>query len=126
MNISKIHNENNKSHTTLLLQEVAGIPTLVLSPPDDLLSWQPDDPFCVPKPCLPSGLLRVSACNRQQPLAISNPHFAFADIGATNKVTGLNPDPEKHITKFFVEPATGLVIQVRSSCLTVYTKFDKF
>ena len=51
-------------------------------------------------------------CRKAQPLALSHPHLCFADKIVKNKVSGLHPDPAKHVTKYYVEPISGVPVKV--------------
>jgi len=73
--------------------------------------------FCYPDgnatSCLGQGLLRVSACRKNAPIIASPPHFLGVDADIQAGVEGLNPDPERHVTKLNIEPSTGLLLQAK-------------
>ena len=59
--------------------------------------------------CLPSGAMYMEPCKRKNeaPLALSMPHFLNADPSYTDRIEGLNPDPEKHQFYMDVMPDFG-------------------
>jgi len=96
-------------------QAIKGINTLVFTPPSDVFA-SPDENkknegFCEPKPCLGSGLLRVTNCRHDAPLVISQPHLCDADENVTKSVEGIHPDPSKHKTRLYVEPNLGVMVK---------------
>ncbi|XP_075988799.1 scavenger receptor class B member 1-like isoform X2 [Anticarsia gemmatalis] len=70
--------------------------------------------FCRNGKCLPNGLIDVTDCYYGFPIALSYPHFWKADDIVSSKVEGLTPDPEKHETAFWIEPQSGLPLEVSS------------
>ena len=47
------------------------------------------------------------------PIIASPPHFLGVDADIQAGVEGLNPDPERHVTKLNIEPSTGLLLQAK-------------
>ena len=99
------------------LQVVEGVKTLVFTPPSDVFAAPEEncrnEGFCVPKPCLGSGLLRVTNCRHDAPLVISQPHLCDADEKVQKTIKGIAPDPSKHKTRLYVEPTLGVMVKVR-------------
>jgi len=94
---------------------VEGVKTLVFTPPSDVFAAPEDNPdnegFCQPKPCLGSGLLRVTNCRHDAPLVISQPHLCDADKNVQKTVKGIKPDPSKHKTRLYLVPTLGVMIK---------------
>ena len=110
----------HQHHSVDFLQEVEGITTMVFSPPSEVFA-SPDENednagFCEPKPCLGTGLLRVSNCRHKAPLVMSQPHLCDADEKVAKSIDGINPDPEKHKTRLYIDPHGGEVVQVKAVC----------
>lgn len=70
--------------------------------------------FCRKGFCLPEGLIDVSDCYYSFPIALSYPHFYKGDEVLFSKVEGLAPNQEKHETSFWIQPDTGLPLDVSS------------
>ncbi|CAH0602037.1 unnamed protein product [Chrysodeixis includens] len=70
--------------------------------------------FCRNGNCLPDGLIDVTDCYYGFPIALSYPHFWKSNEILFSKVEGLSPDPEKHETAFWIEPESGLPLDVSS------------
>lgn len=68
--------------------------------------------FCSNDKCLPEGLMDVSKCYYGFPIALSYPHFWQADKVVFDKVEGLVPDKKKYETAFWIEPTSGLPLDV--------------
>lgn len=96
-------------------QVVKGVKTLVFTPPSDVFASPEENSknvgFCEPKPCLGSGLLRVTNCRHDAPLVISQPHLCDADENVTKTISGIKPDPTKHKTRLFIEPNLGVMVK---------------
>jgi len=96
-------------------EEVKGVKTLVFSPPKEVFAAAHENPdnegFCEPKPCLGPGMYRLSNCRHDAPVVLSSPHLYGADEATINSVKGIHPDPNKHKTRLFVEPNTGVMVQ---------------
>jgi len=94
---------------------VEGVKTLVFTPPSDVFAAPEEncrnEGFCVPKPCLGSGLLRVTNCRHDAPLVISQPHLCDADENVQKTIKGITPDPSKHKTRLYVEPTLGVMVK---------------
>jgi len=95
--------------------DVKGIKTYLFEPPNDVFADAADNPdnegFCEPKPCLGSGLLRVSNCRHDAPLVITQPHLCGAAKSVQETIEGLNPDPKIHQTQLYVEPNLGVIVE---------------
>lgn len=64
--------------------------------------------FCTKKDnCFGDGVMDISPCSRDAPIAISKPHFLDAPEKLIG-ITGLNPLREEHDTFVDVEPWTGI------------------
>ncbi|KAF9794086.1 hypothetical protein SFRURICE_013551 [Spodoptera frugiperda] len=70
--------------------------------------------FCRHGKCLPAGLIDVTDCYYGFPIALSYPHFWKGDEILSSKVEGLSPNPELHETAFWIEPVSGLPLDVSS------------
>ncbi|XP_045529343.1 scavenger receptor class B member 1-like [Pieris brassicae] len=68
--------------------------------------------FCRHGKCLPEGLLDVSDCYYGFPIALSYPHFYKGDDVLFTKIEGLKPDKEVHETRFWIQPDSGLPLDV--------------
>ncbi|XP_012253563.1 protein croquemort-like [Athalia rosae] len=62
--------------------------------------------------CTPSGLINVTACRYGAPAYVSLPHFHKADPIYREKVTGMDPNDEKHGFRIILEPTTGIPLDV--------------
>ncbi|KAJ8706358.1 hypothetical protein PYW08_010984 [Mythimna loreyi] len=70
--------------------------------------------FCRHGNCLPPGLIDVTDCYYGFPIALSYPHFWKGDAILSSKVEGLTPNKEQHETAFWIEPQSGLPLDVSS------------
>ncbi|KAJ0182963.1 hypothetical protein K1T71_000939 [Dendrolimus kikuchii] len=70
--------------------------------------------FCRKGHCLPDGVLDVTDCYYGFPIALSYPHFYQGEDILFSKVEGLSPNKEKHETRFWIQPDTGLPLDVSS------------
>ncbi|CAH2056127.1 unnamed protein product, partial [Iphiclides podalirius] len=68
--------------------------------------------FCRRDKCLPEGLIDVADCYYSFPIALSYPHFYKGDDVLFSKVEGLNPNQEQHETRFWIQPDSGLPLDV--------------
>ncbi|XP_011297796.1 scavenger receptor class B member 1-like [Fopius arisanus] len=68
--------------------------------------------------CLKRGLSDLTPCYYNIPAAVSLPHFLDADPSLIEGVEGLNPDPEKHRTRIFIQPDVGAPLNVNSRIQT--------
>ncbi|XP_045508630.1 scavenger receptor class B member 1-like isoform X1 [Colias croceus] len=68
--------------------------------------------FCRFGKCLPEGLIDVTDCYYGFPIALSYPHFYKGDEVLFNKIEGLSPDKELHETRFWIQPDSGLPLDV--------------
>ena len=48
---------------------------------------------------------------QQAPLVVSSPHLLGANQAKAAMIKGLEPDSTRHLTKFNIEPNTGLLLQ---------------
>ena len=61
----------------------------------------------------PSGVYGVSPCQKDAPVFMSQPHFYQADSFYLSQVgSGLKPEKEKHETVFYLEPTTGVTVEL--------------
>ncbi|KAB0800043.1 hypothetical protein PPYR_07923 [Photinus pyralis] len=73
------------------------------------------EPDCfIGDPPLPNGLIDVSKCFFNIPVAISFPHFLNADPVTTIYVNGLKPTVEQHGSFIHIEPITGVPLETRA------------
>ncbi|KAG6454604.1 hypothetical protein O3G_MSEX008760 [Manduca sexta] len=70
--------------------------------------------FCRKGRCLPDGLIDVTDCYYGFPIALSYPHFYQGDQVLFSKVQGLHPIKEQHETRFWIQPESGLPLDVSS------------
>ncbi|XP_028172674.1 lysosome membrane protein 2-like [Ostrinia furnacalis] len=70
--------------------------------------------FCRNGKCLPDGLIDVSNCYYGFPIALSYPHFYKGEDVLFSKVEGLSPNQEDHETRFWIQPESGLPLDVSS------------
>ncbi|XP_071440804.1 scavenger receptor class B member 1-like [Hetaerina americana] len=63
---------------------------------------------------LPAGLLDVSPCYYDFPIAASFPHFMGGDLSLFNSMEGLHPENSKHGSYVIVEPITGVPMESRA------------
>ncbi|PSN32018.1 hypothetical protein C0J52_18110 [Blattella germanica] len=68
--------------------------------------------FCRKGRCLPAGLIDVHECYYGFPIAVSYPHFYESDPALVEAVEGSVPDPARHESYFFIEPKSGLPLDV--------------
>ncbi|KAK2588439.1 hypothetical protein KPH14_004435 [Odynerus spinipes] len=68
--------------------------------------------FCREGRCLPAGLIDVTDCYYGFPIALSYPHFYKADPSLLEAVNGLNPRQEKHESYFYIQPKSGLPVDL--------------
>ncbi|KAI4486284.1 hypothetical protein M0802_012389 [Mischocyttarus mexicanus] len=68
--------------------------------------------FCREGRCLPPGLIDVTACYYGFPIALSFPHFYKSHPSLLEAVNGLKPDPEKHESYFYIQPQSGLPVDL--------------
>ena len=60
------------------------------------------------KDCSGKGIFHLGPCKFDAPLAVSLPHFLNTDQDFYARVTGLNPDPEKHHFYMVISPEMGI------------------
>lgn len=53
--------------------------------------------YCVEDACPPPGVYDVSRCQKGAPIALSLPHFLYADPYYRNGIEGMEPDEMKHM-----------------------------
>ncbi|XP_063220309.1 scavenger receptor class B member 1-like isoform X2 [Bacillus rossius redtenbacheri] len=68
--------------------------------------------FCRKGRCLKEGLIDVTECYYGFPIAVSYPHFYQGDPSLISEVKGSSPDPEKHETYFYIEPRSGIPVDL--------------
>ncbi|GBP57039.1 Scavenger receptor class B member 1 [Eumeta japonica] len=68
--------------------------------------------FCREGKCLPAGLIDVTDCYYGFPIALSYPHYYKGEDVLFTKIEGLTPDKEKHETRFWIQPDSGLPLDV--------------
>ncbi|XP_072948525.1 scavenger receptor class B member 1-like [Epargyreus clarus] len=68
--------------------------------------------FCRHGKCLPEGLIDVTDCYYGFPIALSYPHFYKGDDILFSKVEGLRPNQEEHETRMWIQPDSGLPLDV--------------
>lgn len=68
--------------------------------------------FCRKGKCLPAGLIDVHDCYYGFPIGVSYPHFYQADPALVEAVEGSYPEKEKHESHFYIEPKSGLPLDV--------------
>ncbi|XP_043272835.1 scavenger receptor class B member 1-like isoform X2 [Venturia canescens] len=68
--------------------------------------------FCRHGRCLPPGLIDVTDCYYGFPIALSYPHFYKSDPSLLASVEGLEPEQEKHESYFFIQPKSGLPVDL--------------
>jgi len=116
-------------------EEIHGVKTYHYGPSKSVFAGPDENPdnvaFCWPEgkaeDCLGQGLLRVSKCKKEAPLVASSPHLLGADAEKASMVSGLKPDPSKHVTKLNIEPNTGLLLAAKKRIQynVLVTKIDK-
>ncbi|XP_047542483.1 scavenger receptor class B member 1-like isoform X1 [Vanessa atalanta] len=70
--------------------------------------------FCRYGKCLPEGLIDVTDCYYGFPIALSYPHFYKGEDILFSKVEGLTPNKEQHETRFWIQPDSGLPLDITS------------
>ncbi|KAI4492425.1 hypothetical protein M0804_002216 [Polistes exclamans] len=68
--------------------------------------------FCREGHCLPPGLIDVTACYYGFPIALSFPHFYKSHPSLLAAVNGLQPNPKKHESYFYIQPESGLPVDL--------------
>ncbi|XP_015173130.1 PREDICTED: scavenger receptor class B member 1 isoform X2 [Polistes dominula] len=68
--------------------------------------------FCREERCLPPGLIDVTACYYGFPIALSFPHFYKSHPSLLEAVNGLQPNAEKHESYFYIQPESGLPVDL--------------
>ncbi|XP_047363879.1 scavenger receptor class B member 1-like isoform X2 [Vespa velutina] len=68
--------------------------------------------YCREGYCLPPGLVDVTACYYGFPIALSYPHFYKSHPSLLEAVNGLKPDPKKHESYFYIQPQSGLPVDL--------------
>ncbi|XP_014229611.1 protein croquemort-like [Trichogramma pretiosum] len=71
--------------------------------------------YCQGRDCQPSGTLNISSCKFGAPAFVSLPHFYLADKSYAEKISGMNPDEDKHEFQLVIHPDTGIPLQVRGT-----------
>ncbi|XP_059614955.1 uncharacterized protein LOC132260689 [Phlebotomus argentipes] len=93
-----------------------GIPAWRYRAPDDVFahpSENEDNKCYCHKPideCPKSGLFNSSVCAYGAPIYLSFPHFFTGDERLHDKIVGLKPDPEKHVTYADIHPRLAFPI----------------
>lgn len=68
--------------------------------------------FCRNGKCLPAGLIDVHDCYYGFPIGVSYPHFYQGDPALVEAVEGSFPDKQKHESHFYIEPRSGIPLDV--------------
>ncbi|XP_014296232.1 scavenger receptor class B member 1 isoform X1 [Microplitis demolitor] len=68
--------------------------------------------FCREGRCLQPGLIDVTDCYYGFPIALSYPHFYESDPSLLEGVEGLKPEKEKHESYFYIQPKSGLPVDL--------------
>ncbi|GAB1862091.1 Scavenger receptor class B member 1-like isoform X2 [Camponotus japonicus] len=68
--------------------------------------------FCRQGHCLKSGLIDVTDCYYGFPIALSYPHFYKTDPSLLEAVEGLQPVKDLHESYFFIQPKSGLPVDL--------------
>ncbi|CAK1546515.1 unnamed protein product [Leptosia nina] len=96
--------------------EKNGLKGVMYTFPDHMMDngkyYEENKCFCRHGKCLPEGLLDVADCYYGFPIALSYPHFYKGDPELFNKIEGLKPDKELHETRFWIQPDSGLPLDV--------------
>lgn len=93
-----------------------GIPAWRYKAPDDVFAHprvNPDNHCYCHKPideCPKSGLFNSSICAYGAPIYLSFPHFFTGDESLHDRISGLKPDPEKHVTYADIHPRLAFPI----------------
>ncbi|KYM93627.1 Scavenger receptor class B member 1 [Cyphomyrmex costatus] len=90
-----------------------GLPGYLYTLTDDFADPPDQNPdnecFCRKmKTCLKKGLVDVTPCYYNIPVAVSLPHFLNADPSLQENVEGLNPDQEKHKSYVIIQQTVGM------------------
>lgn len=74
--------------------------------------------FCLRGSCrgVPSGVFNMSECQYGAPIMLSFPHFLYGNPDLIDKVEGISPDPEKHLSYFDISPA-GTLLKARAGAM---------
>ena len=62
----------------------------------------------VNKECSGNGIFHLGPCKFGAPLAVSQPHYLYADPNIYARVSGMNPDPAKHHFYMVLQPQMGI------------------
>ncbi|XP_063987990.1 scavenger receptor class B member 1-like isoform X2 [Diachasmimorpha longicaudata] len=68
--------------------------------------------FCRQGRCLQPGLIDVTDCYYGFPIALSYPHFYKSDPALLESVIGLKPNQEAHESYFYIQPKSGLPVDL--------------
>ncbi|KAH0550224.1 scavenger receptor class B member 1-like isoform X1 [Cotesia glomerata] len=68
--------------------------------------------FCREGKCLQEGLIDVTDCYYGFPIALSYPHFYESDASLLEKVEGLEPKKDIHESYFYIQPKSGLPVDL--------------
>ncbi|KAK7790999.1 hypothetical protein R5R35_007896 [Gryllus longicercus] len=63
--------------------------------------------------CVPPGFSSIAPCFYKMPVALSQPHLMDAQPALQNKLTGLNPNRDEHLSYFRLQPETGIPLNIR-------------
>ncbi|CAB0031494.1 unnamed protein product [Trichogramma brassicae] len=75
--------------------------------------YNPDNKcFCRQGNCLPYGMIDVTDCYYGFPIALTYPHFYQTDPSLLAAVEGLEPVKEKHESFIYVQPRSGLPVNL--------------
>ncbi|CAG7728108.1 unnamed protein product [Allacma fusca] len=66
------------------------------------------------KSCDRDGIVDVGPCSEGAPLLLSQPHFVGGEESLLQDVEGMEPDFEKHVSLFDLEPITGTLMKSSS------------
>lgn len=61
---------------------------------------------------VPDGLVDFSRCTYGIPIAMSQPHFLGFEGPWNDNIDGLEPNEEKHLSKYLIEPVMGVPIDL--------------
>ncbi|ERL95040.1 scavenger receptor class B member 1 isoform X1 [Dendroctonus ponderosae] len=73
--------------------------------------WEGNPDCFAGTPALPNGVADISSCYWGFPMAVSFPHFLFADASASAAIEGLSPNEEDHGSFVLIEPVTGVPLE---------------
>ena len=65
-------------------------------------------------PDLLPGVFNASSCKFGAPAMVSFPHFYLADPSYRDKISGMNPDRNKHEFSIAMEPRTGIPLKINA------------